>query len=858
VHRTARRSLLGLALLALAPGAESARGQAPGTRVVVPDSSYAAHGLKETLLGDSYRDQWTSPMRVKVLDLGGYAGGLEPTKTGGGLQTKSLRFDGADGKEYAFRSLDKYPDLSREPALHGTVIGEVIQDQTSSLHIGGQLAVPVMLDALGVIHATPDLFVIPDDPRLGEFRQQFAGMIGTVEEHINDQEKETPGFGGFRRILDTEDLFERLEESPADRIDARSYLKARLFDLVINDWDRHEDQWRWAAVDSAGVRWWVAIPRDRDYAFVDYDGVAMSMARHFARNTVEFTPEIHNVYGLTLNARRIDRRLLSGLDRAAWDSVTAFVQARLTDEVIDRAMRRMPLEVQALSGDWTAARLRSRRDDLRNAASTFYELLASDVEIHATDKRDVAVVDRAPDGSLLVRLYDADRDGQPHGEPYFQRRFVRDETIEVRIFLHGGDDHAIVRGTAPVGLTVRVIGGGGDDLLEDSSRLRKGKTDFYDDRGDNRFVRGPVTRVDEKPFEAPENVHSLGGETARDYGSGESLGPALGWRGEDGPIVGARWTHTRYGFRKLPYAWLVSAAGQVGTLSGALAADLFGDVRRQNSLGGYSAHLRASQLESIRFYGFGNETRALEESRFYLVRRDELLAQATYHLDLPWRGVLSVGPVAKLGKNETPAGTPFTAGGVGEEITAQLGGRAEVSIDRRDEAVFPRNGVRAAVGGAGYPVVGEENGPFGEVHALASAYWTAGGASAPTVAVRAGAKKLWGDYPVHEAAFLGGSGTLRGYVSNRYAGDAETYGSVELRQPVGLANLRLVRATVGLLLLADGGRVYYHDESSDAWHGALGGGVWLHFRIRTTPLGASATFARGESSALYLKLGVPF
>jgi hypothetical protein len=611
-------------------------------------------------------------------------------------------------------------------------------------------------------------------------------------------------------------------------------------------------------VDSAGVSWWVAIPRDRDYAFVDYDGVAMSVARRFARNTVDFTPEIHNVYGLTLNGRRIDRRLLSGLDRAAWDSVTAFVQSRLTDEVIDRAMRRMPLEVQALSGEWTAARLRSRRDDLHDAAETFYELLSSDVEIHATDKRDVAVVDRAPDGSLLVRLYDADKEGQPHGEPYFERRFVRKETIEVRIFLHGGDDHAIVRGTAPVGLTVRVIGGGGDDLLEDSSQLQKGKTDFYDDRGENRYVRGPVTRVDEKPFEEPENVNALGGETARDYGSKESLRPALGWKGEDGPILGASWTHTRYGFRKLPYAWLVSATGQVGTLSGALALDLRGDVRRQNSLGGYSAHLRASQLESIRFYGFGNETPAVEGSRFYLVRRDELLAEAAYHMDLPGRGVLSVGPIAKLGRNETPAGTPFTEGGVGEETTVQLGGTAEVSIDRRDEMVFPRNGVRAAVGGAAYPVVGEENGPFGEAHALASAYWTAGGASAPTVAVRAGAKKLWGDFPIHEAAFLGGSSTLRGYGSDRYAGDAETYGSVELRQPLGLANLRLVRGTVGVLLLADGGRVYYDGEDSDAWHGALGGGLWIHFKIRSTPLGASATFARGERSALYLKFGAPF
>jgi hypothetical protein len=563
------------------------------------------------------------------------------------------------------------------------------------------------------------------------------------------------------------------------------------------------------------------------------------------------------VYGLTMNGRDIDRRLLSGLDRAAWDSIAASVQARLTDAVIDRAMARMPPEIRAESGEWTAARLRSRRDDLREAAETFYELLATDVEIHATDKRDVAVVDRSPDGSILVRLFDANSEGEPHGEPYFQRRFVRDETIEVRIFLHGGDDRATVSGAGPVGMTVRVIGGGGDDLLEDSSRLGKGKTAFYDDRGENRFVRGPVTSVDVKPFEEIETERDISGESHRDFGKKTSVSPFLGWRGEDGPILGARWTMERYGFRKRPYAWNISAGAQVGTLSGAVAAEVRGDVRRQNSQGGYSFLVRGSQLESFRFYGFGNETDAPGEKRFYLVRRDELLAQAAYHFDFPLGGVFSVGPVAKLGKNQMREDAPFTVGGVGERTTAQLGGLAEVALDTRDDIVFPRSGFRAEFGGTGYPLVGEENGPFGDVHGVASGYWTLGGASAPTVAVRAGARKLWGDFPVHEAAFLGGSRTLRGFPSDRFAGDAVTYGSAELRQPLGTAKL-LVRGQLGATVMADAGRVYDSGEDSNEWHSAVGAGLWFHFRVRSTPLGASATFALGEEPALYLKFGAPF
>ena len=39
---------------------------------------------------------------------------------------------------------------------------------------------------------------------------------------------------------------------------------------------------------------------------------------------------------------------------------------------------------------------------------------------------------------------------------------------------------------------------------------------------------------------------------------------------------------------------------------------------------------------------------------------------------------------------------------------------------------------------------------------------------------------------------------------------------------------------------------------------APGAGLWFHFRIRATPLGASAVRARGEHGTLHLRLGAPF
>src|SRR5687768_17945785 len=106
---------------ALAGAAATATAQVPagrGTRadtlardtvVAAPGVQYRAEWLRRTMLGANYRALWATPVPFEVLDLATFAGGLTPTRRGGGLQTKSLRLKGADGHEYVFRSLDKDP-----------------------------------------------------------------------------------------------------------------------------------------------------------------------------------------------------------------------------------------------------------------------------------------------------------------------------------------------------------------------------------------------------------------------------------------------------------------------------------------------------------------------------------------------------------------------------------------------------------------------------------------------------------------------------------------------------------------------------------------------------------------------------
>src|SRR5512138_2833375 len=159
-----------------APAAESTRVQA--------GAQYKANCVSQLFFGGQWRDLWTTPVEVPVLDLARFDGGLSPVREGGGLQTKNLHLDSGNGRVWVFRSVDK--DMSRvlDPELRETLISAIFQDLTSTANPAGALVVSPLLDAAGVLHADPQLAVMPDDPRLGEFRERFAGVLGLLEQRM--------------------------------------------------------------------------------------------------------------------------------------------------------------------------------------------------------------------------------------------------------------------------------------------------------------------------------------------------------------------------------------------------------------------------------------------------------------------------------------------------------------------------------------------------------------------------------------------------------------------------------------------------------------------------------------------------
>lgn len=842
---------------------------------ITPDADYSAGPLKEKLLGEGWRDLWTTRIAVPVFDIGTYAGGLKVTKRGGGHQTKTLRFETRDGREILFRSVDKYPvgQAMPEPIQH-SLFGDIVQDQVSSLFPAGGLLVPPLLDPNAILHVHPQLYVMPDDPRLGEFRKDFAGMLGTVELSPQEDENDEPGFAGSRKIKSADKFLEDVEASRGNRLDERELFAVRLIDFLVNDNDRTTDNMRFARYgrDSTAYEW-RPVPRDRDRAFSDAGGWLIKYLIHpVYPKLVSFGPD-YDFEGLVFESYNIDRRLLQRITRRDAEDIALRVRRSINDAAIELAIAEMPAEWRARTHAVAKLRsnLRARRDRIPEVARDFYDWLASEVDLHGTDQNERAVVERHNDGRVTVTI--RGRSDKESSAPFFQRTFIPAETNEVRVYLHGGDDIAVVRGARQDAITVRIIGGGDDDFLADSAG--GGATRFYDEKGKNKYVRKDGTRVSEKNWKTPRQGGGIRFDAPwrPDWGKSLGYGPTFDFVEGGGLVIGAGPRYLSYGFRRLPHKWKAGANALLGTGNLLPGVNAYADYRFENSPLVFLLDARATRYESFRFFGYGNDTPELTRESS-LVEQDLIAVEPSLAWQIGWRsredlsvgfskdsaapknrirplvGTIQAGPVFYWNKAKAAPGSPpgFLTGA----DMARLGMSAGLDLDKTTSSPATRGFTLKSEAMVMPPILDVDE-TAAEVRAVVATYLPVTN-NGLNLAARAGGASGWGDLALQDAPYIGGRSSVRGYPSRRFLGDRTVFGSVELRMPLSGRLPLLINWKYGVFALADAGRVWLDGESPGGWHAGLGGGMWINALGQTF----SAAFAHGEGNRFYLTKGMAF
>jgi hypothetical protein len=826
--------------------------------VVVPGEIYKAGHFHRVLLGNNYRDEWTTPIKVPVFNPRTFQGGLRPLKKGGGAQTISLRFEAPDGLVYVFRSVKKRFSALPEQ-YNGTVMWYIVRDEGSASHPLGAIAADPIQTAAGILHPHPTAAVMADDPSLGEFRTEFAGMLGELEERPHAPKGGTD-FTGASKIIGSDTLLDRLNTDPQTRVDARALLTAVELDMLIGDNDRHPDQWKWARFGKKDEALWEPIVEDRDHAFVSYEGLVPKLAGYFVPGLVTFDTRYPDPNSLFANAIEFDRRMLASLDKSVWDSVATSIMQRVADPVIDNAMSTLPPEYAKFSPR-LAAKLKARRDGLRDAADHYYRELWKVADVHGTDADDQATVVRSSDGVVDVRLQSGS------DAPYFARRFYSSETKEIRIYLHGGNDRATVEGNVGSSIPIRIIGGNGTNVFVDNSIVggRRNPTWFYDAGNVDNVVYAPDT-VDEKINIDDAFNHTFNRRPwQRAYGKlippqtdrGASLKPVLAIHALRGlgvySVIGV--ARTVYGFRKVPYSSMTEADAAYSATSGRIRIRGLFDKRFEESDLHIPVTAHMSQFEVVEFHGFGNDVPDLRGS-LYEVRQRQWQFNPGIGRSFSPASDISLGPIVRYTTTDSVANR-FIAQQrrYGFSQFGQAGLRLKVHLDSRYVADTMKPRVVLNVVGAGYPGFWDAGKPYESLDAWATAFFTLPAPRLPVLAFRAGGKKLWGNFPYFDAAFLGGSESFRTEERNRYVGDASVYGSTELRIPVAKFPL-ILPLDVGVLGFADVGRVYLNGQSPGGWHSAAGGGFWVGYL--NPGLNVSVLFSNSRANKVISTVGFAF
>jgi hypothetical protein len=851
-------TVAGLAVVLWAGGA-----LAEETRNVVASPQFEAGGFHRLVFGSGYRDLWTTPIDVPVLDLQKTGGGLTPVRVVGQAQGLGLAFKGADGRAYTFRSLHKHPERMMPEEWRDRFPAKIAQDQSSHTHpAAGQILASLQAVA-GVAHTSPRLVVVPDDPALGEFRKQFAGEFGTIDEFPLPAAEGRPGYMDATEIFSTTDLWTRWLAGPQNRIDSRAFLRARVIDLWLDNFDRHRGQWRWMRIP--GQERLQPLPEDPDMVLVRHDGLVMRAMRGRVPKELKFGESYtKKLEGPLSNNFEVDRWLLSDLDAAAWKEIAGDLQGRFTDEVIESALRVMPPQWYGISGPSTLEALKKRRAGLVDYVMSVYRYYAKEVDVHATDAAEAVTLARGDDDSMEITIASTD----PGAAPFFRRRFLPSETDEVRVYLHGGDDRVTRTGGAGGPVHVRVIAGGGLDTVVDS---KSGGTDVWTDKGEARVERGDGTQVRRNAWTNPAPVKDAPWLEPRSYGHLTTGGAIAAYHPDVQLVLGYGLTRTKWGFRTQPATSIQSLRGAISTGVGTGKVEYSGTFRKIGSGLALRFETFASDIEQFNFFGYGNDSSYENPDKAYRAEEKVLFARPTVRFDLGRRLEAFLGPEVRYSKTPTSYDTIIgstTPYGIGNFGQAAIRGGFHFDSRKSPDSWSSLN-IAENVGGA----VGEEQ--VTGVNVIASGFFAPkawdvtdgyGGADGEVaayagtkrahLAARVGGRHLWGDAPWFEAAHIGGQND-RGYRSHRFIGNSSLYGSVSLRLWLGRLAIPLLPTRFGAVGFVDTGRVWLENEDSDTWHTSLGGGLLLQPVLAPVTVHVIAANSK-EGTRFYFGLGYPF
>lgn len=333
--------------------------------VAASDKYKSPSFFKKIINGANYRKEWETPVTMPVFDL--RKSKLKIKELGGGQQTTSLYLVDEKNNEWVLRSIDKKVKPPKE-FMENTFIERVIQDHVSAAYPYAGLSVSHLSKAAGVIAGESYLYYVPDDTAFGKYRSVMANKVFQLISYMPESIEE----------FTTEEMMKKLHADKKYSIDQEEYLKVRLVDWLISDWDRHDGQYKWIEKTTASGKAFQIVPRDRDQAFFRSNGLLVKfISMFFMPHLRGFVKSKSDIKRLSYKAKAMDKRCTDQLSKEDWIRITKDVQNNISDGIIESAIKKQPPEIFAIRGNKIIKTLKARRNYLLENVMKYYSVLDS-------------------------------------------------------------------------------------------------------------------------------------------------------------------------------------------------------------------------------------------------------------------------------------------------------------------------------------------------------------------------------------------------------------------------------------------------------------------------------------------------
>ncbi|WP_284653224.1 metallophosphoesterase [Flavobacterium terrisoli] len=792
------------------------------------------------LWGKRFRQYYSTPITAKVVDLDTLQGGLTPLRKGGGTQSRALRLTTKDGRQFVMRAMKKnasqyiqasmFKDQYVQKQFENTASENLVKDVFTGSYPYAPFVVGTLSDAIGVNRLNSKLYYIPKQKALGEFNSEFGDELYLFEEQASDGNLllSEPNFTG--NIISTNEVLLETQSDESKIVDEKTYLRARLFDMLIGDWDRHQDQWRWLEFKENAKTIYKPLPRDRDQPFSRMsDGFLLGAAVRLipaAKLLRKYEDDLKDVKGFNTEPFPLDIAFIKQSGKEDWDEQVKFIQNNITEEVIEKAFDNVPNEVKDQTVVEIKNMLKNRKDNLQKIADRYFNLVNKTAVITGTVKDDFFKISCLENGSVTINGFRKKKDGLP--EAFHSKTYDPKVTCEIWIYGLDDKDSFEVTGKSKK-IKIRLIGGQNND-------------DFKIEKGQNIVIydykskQNDITNAKKATLKLQDSYEVNVYDYKKIKNNINQIIPIIGANPDDGFKIGINNLYTRYGFELNPFSsqHQVKAAYYFATNGYELTyrlevAKIFKHLNLEVTTGLQSPNF------SQNFFGYGNETDNPDDDLGMDYNRIRVRSY-NFIPSLKWRS--KSGSSVNFGITYESIEVQNTQGRFVEnnpqlptylfDEVEFIGTSMTFDFENYDSKTYPTLGMKTAIS-IGYKSSLEEDNSYGYIIPEISITHKLNPSGKLVLATKLKSHiNIGNDFEFYQAASIGGIDGLRGFRNQRFTGNRSFYQNTDLRYSFSSMKTRIIPIKIGLYGGFDYGRIWLKGEDSDKWNNSYGGGFFIN------------------------------